>query len=181
MAKLPDMERLLARVFASCKASGRNANRSHFTVYLKEHRILLADKSITYVTVGKDAYLLEVPESLGGSVPQDYELSSSKKGFFRCWTPNIKKSLTELSQAESERESSPKSILQRLIGQLCEHHTKWRQLVSATAELDVLISLAQRPNETNALCFLVFIVSDTIFKSKIGNTQIRFFPPAGAC
>lgn len=34
---------------------------------------------ITYVTVGKEAYLLEVPESLRGSVPRDYELRSSKK------------------------------------------------------------------------------------------------------
>lgn len=34
---------------------------------------------ITYVTIGKDAYLLEVPESLRESIPQDYELRSSKK------------------------------------------------------------------------------------------------------
>lgn len=34
---------------------------------------------ITYVTVGKEVYLLEVPESLQGSVPRDYELRSSRK------------------------------------------------------------------------------------------------------
>lgn len=34
---------------------------------------------ITYVTVGKEAYLLEVPESLRGSIPHDYELRSSRK------------------------------------------------------------------------------------------------------
>ncbi|XP_062143527.1 DNA mismatch repair protein MSH6 [Alnus glutinosa] len=112
------------------------------TKHLKEQRKLLGDASITYVTVGKEAYLLEVPESLRGSIPRDYELRSSKKGFFRYWTPNIKKLVGELSQAESEKESSLKSILQRLIGHFCEHHDKWRQLVSATAELDVLISLA---------------------------------------
>lgn len=112
------------------------------TKHLKEQRKLLGDTSITYVTIGKDLYLLEVPESLRGSVPRDYELRSSKKGFFRYWTPNIKKLLGELSQAESEKESALKSILQRLIGQFCEHHNKWRQMVAATAELDALISLA---------------------------------------
>ncbi|BBH10460.1 MUTS homolog 6 [Prunus dulcis] len=115
---------------------------SHLTKYLQEQRRLLGNKSITYVTVGKDSYLLEVPESLRGSIPRDYELCSSKKGIFRYWTPNIKKSLTELSEAETGKESSLKSILHRLIGQFCEHHLKWRQLVSVTAELDVLISLA---------------------------------------
>lgn len=110
--------------------------------HLKEQRKLLGDASVTYVTVGKEAYLLELPESLRGSIPRDYELRSSKKGFFRYWTPVIKKLLGELSQAESEKEASLKSILQRLIGRFCGHHEKWRQLVSTTAQLDVLISLA---------------------------------------
>ena len=55
------------------------------------------------------------------------------QGFFRYWTPNIKKFLGELSHAESEKESKLRSILQRLISRFCEHHDKWRQLVSSTA------------------------------------------------
>ncbi|KAL5983573.1 DNA mismatch repair protein msh6 [Asimina triloba] len=110
--------------------------------HLKDQHKILGDKSIKYVTVGKDEYLLEVPETLQAKIPRDYELQSSKKGYFRYWTPKIKKYLAELSQAEDEKESKLKSILQRLIGHFCEHHTKWRQLVSATAELDVLSSLA---------------------------------------
>ncbi|MBA0674785.1 hypothetical protein Goari_016362, partial [Gossypium aridum] len=115
---------------------------SSLTKHLKEQQKLLGDSSITYVTIGKDSYLLEVPESLRGSVPRDYELCSSKKGFFRYWTPSIKKFLGELSLAESEKETAFKNILLRLIGRFCEDHNKWRQLVSTTAELDVLISLA---------------------------------------
>ncbi|KAM1267793.1 hypothetical protein FF1_000191 [Malus domestica] len=124
---------------------------SHLTKRLQEHRKLLGDKSlrtsmedksITYVTIGKDSYLLEMPESLCSCIPPDYELRSSKKGFSRYWTPDIKKSLTELSQAETDKESSLRSILQRLIGRFCEHRLKWRQMVSVTAEIDVLISLA---------------------------------------
>ena len=34
---------------------------------------------INFVTVGKETYLLEVPESLRGNIPRDYELRSSKK------------------------------------------------------------------------------------------------------
>ncbi|KAJ6680085.1 DNA MISMATCH REPAIR PROTEIN MUTS FAMILY MEMBER [Salix purpurea] len=211
LSKLPDIERLLARIFSTSEANGRNANKvvlyedaakkqlqefisalrscelvaqacsslavilenvesgqlhhlltpgkgvdveydsacekvkeveSSLARHLKEQRKLLGDTSITYVTVGKEAYLLEVPDHLRGSIPQDYELRSSKKGFYRYWTPSIKKFLVELSQAESEKELALKSILQRLIVRFCEYHDMWRQLVSATAELDVLISLA---------------------------------------
>ncbi|XP_078179988.1 MUTS homolog 6 [Carex rostrata] len=116
--------------------------QSSLTKYLKEQRKLLGDSSINYVNVGKDKYLLEVPESLGGSVPRNYTLQASKKGYFRYWTPKIKEMLQELSQAEEEKEKSLKGILQRLIQQFSENHCKWRQLVSVTAELDVLISLA---------------------------------------
>lgn len=115
---------------------------SSLNKHVKEQRKLLGDLSINYVTIGKDAYLLEVPESLSGSVPRNYELRSSKKGFFRYWNPTVKKLIGELSHAEAEKESKLKSILHRLVGRFCEHHNKWRQLVSTIAELDVLISLA---------------------------------------
>ncbi|KAF8006661.1 hypothetical protein BT93_K0846 [Corymbia citriodora subsp. variegata] len=115
---------------------------SNLMKHLKEQRKLLGETSITYVNIGKEAYLLEVPESLRGKVPPDYELRSSKKGFFRYWTPKIKKLVSELSQAESEKEAALKSILHRLIRRFCEHQDKWRQLISSTAEIDVLISLA---------------------------------------
>ena len=47
---------------------------------------------INYVTIGKDTYLLEVAESLSGSVPCEYERRSSKKvdlvglecSYFQC-------------------------------------------------------------------------------------------------
>ncbi|KAB2616323.1 DNA mismatch repair protein MSH6 [Pyrus ussuriensis x Pyrus communis] len=120
----------------------------HLAKHLQEQRKLLGDKShvlilvfreyrgrgvSTYVTVEKDSYLLEMPESLCSSIPSDYELRSSKKGFSRYWTPDIKKSLTELSLAETDKESSLKSILPRFIGRFNGHRLKWRQLVSVIA------------------------------------------------
>jgi hypothetical protein len=55
------------------------------------------------------------------------------QGVCRYWTPDIKIFLKELSHAESEKETLLKSTLQRMIGRFCEHHTQWKQLVSATA------------------------------------------------
>ncbi|OAY70755.1 DNA mismatch repair protein MSH6, partial [Ananas comosus] len=186
LSRLPDMERLVSRLFASCTEStllhhllttgkglpdispvldhfkdafdwseadctGRiiphegcdveydaacyaiREIESSLSKHLKEQRKVLGDLSINYVTVGKDTFLLEVPESLRGAVPKNYELQSSKKGYFRYWTPKIKELLSELSQAEAEKESALKGILQRLIRQFTEHHSKWRQLVSTTA------------------------------------------------
>uniref|UniRef100_A0A803M7J7 DNA mismatch repair protein n=1 Tax=Chenopodium quinoa TaxID=63459 RepID=A0A803M7J7_CHEQI len=109
--------------------------------HIVEQKKLLGISSITYVTIGKDIYLLEVPERLSGSVPKDYELRSSKKGFSRYWTPFIKKMVGELTQLQAVKESKLKCMLQDLVGHFCEHHTMWRSLVAAVAELDVLITL----------------------------------------
>ncbi|CAO2194423.1 unnamed protein product [Urochloa humidicola] len=114
--------------------------------YLKEQRKLLRPAPANYVNVGKDMYLIEVPEDLGGSVPENYELQYTKKGFYRYWTPELKELISELSKAEAVKESKLKGILQNLIQQFVEHHSEWRQLVSVVAELDVLISLAVASN-----------------------------------
>uniref|UniRef100_A0A0R0F1Q3 DNA mismatch repair protein n=1 Tax=Glycine max TaxID=3847 RepID=A0A0R0F1Q3_SOYBN len=116
---------------SACKAV--KEIESSLLKHLKEQMKLLGSTSITYVNVGKDTYLLEVPENLSKNIPRDYELRSSRKGFFRYWSPDIKVFLRELSHAESEKESLLKSTLQRLIGRFCEHHAKWKQLVSTTA------------------------------------------------
>ncbi|KAK9747622.1 hypothetical protein RND81_02G003800 [Saponaria officinalis] len=123
----------------ACKTIGEI--ESNLEKHIVEQRKAFGDKSIKHVTVGKDRYLLEVSESLSRSVPRDYELRSSKKGFNRYWSPYIKKMVVELGEAEAVKESHLKGILQDLINRFCEHHEKWRRLVSVVAELDALVSL----------------------------------------
>ncbi|KAF7138451.1 hypothetical protein RHSIM_Rhsim07G0149200 [Rhododendron simsii] len=60
-------------------------------------------------------------------------LSIKQPGFFRYWTPTIKRLIGEPSYAESEKEYELKSLLRRLVGRFCEHHSKWRQYVSSIA------------------------------------------------
>lgn len=52
----------------------------------------------------------------------------------------IKDLLSELSQAESEKESKLKSILQRLIERFCDSHIKWRQFISTVAGNSIVLT-----------------------------------------
>ncbi|CAN6558760.1 unnamed protein product [Malus baccata var. baccata] len=72
----------------------------------------------------------EIESHLAKHLQEQRKLLGDKSGFSKYWTPDIKKSLTELSLAETDKESSLKSILQRFIRRFCEH------------QIDVLISLA---------------------------------------
>ncbi|CAI0425114.1 unnamed protein product [Linum tenue] len=148
LSRLPDMERLLTRMFSCSEANGRNANKNAFDWVEANNsgRIIphegadmdydCACKKVKDIESSLKKELKEQRKVLGDASVRTLQ------GFYRYWTPNIKKLLVDLSQTQSEKESKLRSILQRLIGQFCEHHTKWRQLVSTIAELDVLISLA---------------------------------------
>ncbi|GJR83688.1 DNA mismatch repair protein MSH6 [Tanacetum coccineum] len=137
----------------------------NLTKHLKEQRKLIGDSSVNYVSIGKDSYLLEVPESLCGNLPSDYELQSSKKGFSRYWTPTIKKYIRELLEAKSEKESKLKSIMHRLIRRFCEHHISWRQLVSIAAGVYLCCTL----NE-----FMKIFVS--VFAVLVNSLTASYFP-----
>lgn len=114
--------------------------------HLEMQRKYFGSDMINYVTVGKEHYQIEIPESLLAKVPQDYEARSSRKGFRRFWTPKIKQLLQDLADAQGQREASLRGILQGLIRQFCEHHSIWHGIVNVVAEMDVLISLALASN-----------------------------------
>ncbi|KAH9320155.1 hypothetical protein KI387_021924, partial [Taxus chinensis] len=112
-----------------------------FAKHLEMQQMLFGSE-ISYVTVGKEQYQLEIPESMLAKVPQEYEARSSRKGYRRFWTPKVKELLQELSDSQAQREASLRGILQGLVMKFCEHHHIWRDLVNVVAEMDVLVSLA---------------------------------------
>lgn len=114
--------------------------------HLEMQRKFFGSDMINYVTVGKEQYQIEIPESMLAKVPQEYEARSSRKGFRRFWTPKVKQLLQDLTDAQAQREASLRGILQGLIRQFCEHHIIWQGLVNVVAEMDVLISLALASN-----------------------------------
>ena len=67
---------------------------------------------INYWGTAKNRYQLEVPEEvLSNKSLDDYELQSSKKGFKRFWTDEIKEYLAEMINAEERRDAALKDSM----------------------------------------------------------------------
>eukprot|EP00898_Chlorokybus_atmophyticus_P000955 jgi/Chlat1/1860/Chrsp141S02178 len=113
---------------------------SELETYLKQQRKALRSE-VTYQTVGKDIYLLEVPDKV--KVPANFELRSHKKGYRRFYTPELIELVAEFTQAQEQREAALKGIYQALVVKFCSHSASWTRLVQSMAELDCLGSLAQ--------------------------------------
>ena len=107
-----------------------------------------AGTRVKYVTVHKDAYQIEVPESAFGAVPAEYQLASQKKGSGK--QPAVKRYVTdetvkcakELEAAEEKKQEALTSILRNLLLTFCDGYRLWNSAVDAAAELDCLISLS---------------------------------------
>lgn len=61
---------------------------------------------------GKNRFQLEIPDTV--RVPDDYEVTSSKKGFKRYWTEEVKDFLARTTNAEDRRDAALKDIMRRI-------------------------------------------------------------------
>ncbi|KAH9551678.1 hypothetical protein CY35_09G025900 [Sphagnum magellanicum] len=111
--------------------------------YLEQQRKHFNNSSeIVYLTVGKDTYQMEVPDRFLDKVPADFEVRSSRKGFRRYWSPQIKELVQELATGHEHRELALRGILLRLVQKFCKNYPIWLSAVQAVAEVDVLVSIA---------------------------------------
>ncbi|CEM12621.1 unnamed protein product [Vitrella brassicaformis CCMP3155] len=89
----------------------------------------------------KHRYEVEVPEK---SVDrQSVDVTSSKKGYVRFHTPEIKRLIGELEDEEESLKNSYYPFLQRLFREFYEAYDFYCAAVRITAEIDCLISLAK--------------------------------------
>lgn len=120
--------------------------KAKLEAYLKEQKEYFKNQCIAFVTVGKDRFQLEIPDSLQKKVPPEYSVESQRKGFRRYSTPIVKQLLADLVLEEEHREAALNNILQGLLARFGENYSLWLFVVQSIAELDALISLMLASN-----------------------------------
>ncbi|RNA39510.1 DNA mismatch repair Msh6 isoform X2 [Brachionus plicatilis] len=110
--------------------------------YLKEQKREFGC-SLNYFGSNKNRYQLEIPEHKCKNLPDDFELTSSKKGFKRYWNSNLKEMISKLTQAEERREKALRDTMKCLFKKFDNHFNVWSRAVQCLAILDVLVSMTQ--------------------------------------
>ncbi|KAL3892164.1 hypothetical protein ACJMK2_004398 [Sinanodonta woodiana] len=110
--------------------------------YLEQQRNRLACKSIVYWGTAKNRYQMEIPELAWKRVPDEYDLTSSKKGWKRYKTAEIEKLFAKMMDAEERKDASLKDVMRRIFHTFDERYKKWNATVQCLAVLDVLLSMA---------------------------------------
>ena len=85
-----------------------------FEKFLSQKKKEIGCSTICYFGSAKNRYQLEIPEAKCKNLSDDYELSSSRKGFKRFWTEETKELLAQLTDAEDRKEQALRNTLKCL-------------------------------------------------------------------
>ncbi|XP_030829946.1 DNA mismatch repair protein Msh6 [Strongylocentrotus purpuratus] len=112
--------------------------------YLDKQKKRLGCRNIVYWGTAKNRFQMEIPESaLSRHIPEEYELTSSKKGFKRYWSPTIQNLLADTMNAEDRRDAALKDSMRRVFHKFDEHYKSWDAAIQCLSVLDVLMCLAE--------------------------------------
>lgn len=110
--------------------------------YLDRQKKRLGCKNLSYWGTGRNRYQLEVPDSISErSVPEEYEVRSTKKGWKRYSTKEIEKLFSELQSWEDKRDAALKDCMRRLFYNFDKNYKDWQTAVECMAVLGKKIQL----------------------------------------
>ncbi|TRY55075.1 hypothetical protein DNTS_020796 [Danionella cerebrum] len=112
--------------------------------YLDRQKKRLGCKNLSYWGTGRNRYQLEVPDSVSErTLPEEYEVRSTKKGWKRYSTKEIERLFSELQSWEDKRDAALKDCMRRLFYNFDMNYKDWLRAVECMAVLDVLMSMSR--------------------------------------
>lgn len=129
---------------------------------------------INYFGTSRNRYQLEIPEAKCKNLPDDFELTSSKKGFKRYWTDEIKDLIAQLTNAEERRESALKETMKCLFKNFDKHYNVWNRAVQCLSILDVLVCLTNYVrNSEHEMCRPEIVMLDETTNKQLPFIDIK--------
>ncbi|KAA0718310.1 DNA mismatch repair protein [Triplophysa tibetana] len=112
--------------------------------FLDRQKKRLGCKTLSYWGTGRNRYQLEVPDSISEkSIPMEYEVRSTKKGWKRYSTKDIERLFSDLQSWEDKRDAALKDCMRRLFYNFDKNYKDWQTAVECMAVLDVLLSMSR--------------------------------------
>lgn len=116
--------------------AGIRTCEGELTDYLDRQKKRLGCKKMAYWGTGRNRYQMEVPDSVSErSIPQEYEVKSTKKGWKRYITKETERLFSELQGFEEKRDAALKDCMRRLFYNFDKNYKDWKTAVECMAVL----------------------------------------------
>lgn len=104
--------------------------------YLGRQKKRLGCKNLSYWGTGRNRYQMEVPDSVSDrSIPEEFEVRSTKKGWKRYSTKEIEHMFSELQSWEDKRDASLKDCMRKLFYNFDKNYRDWQTAVECMSVL----------------------------------------------
>lgn len=104
--------------------------------YLVRQKKRLGCKNLSYWGTGRNRYQMEVPDSVSErSIPEEFEVRSTKKGWKRYSTKEIEHMFSELQGWEDKRDASLKDCMRKLFYNFDKNYRDWQTAVECMSVL----------------------------------------------
>lgn len=104
--------------------------------YLVRQKKRLGCQNLSYWGTGRNRYQMEVPDSVSErSIPEEFEVKSTKKGWKRYSTKEIEHMFSELQSWEDKRDAALKDCMRRLFYNFDKNYRDWQTAVECTSVL----------------------------------------------
>ncbi|CAF1298843.1 unnamed protein product [Adineta ricciae] len=127
-------------------------NEKALNEYLNKQKKFLKNHDIKFVHVQKIRYAMEIPESACRNLDDDYELMSSRKGFKRYYTSELRELIDALTESEKKKELALKDTTSSLFRHFDGHHDTFQRVLNCLSALDVLLSFVAYSQSYSDMC-----------------------------
>lgn len=104
--------------------------------YLVRQKKRLGCKNLSYWGTGRNRYQMEVPDSVSErSIPEEFEVRSTKKGWKRYSTKEIEHMFSEMQSWEDKRDAALKDCMRRLFYNFDKNYRDWQTAVECMSVL----------------------------------------------
>jgi DNA mismatch repair protein MSH6 len=127
-------------------------NEKALNDYLNKQKKMLKNHDMKFVHIQKVRYALEIPENACRNFDDDYELMSSRKGFKRYYTSELRELIEQLTESEKKKESALKDTTSSLFRHFDSHHEIFQRVLYCLSTLDILLSFVAYSESYSNMC-----------------------------
>lgn len=139
--------------------------------HLKEYKKQYKSLEICYKDSGKEIYLIEMPNKLSKSIPNDWQQMGATNKVKRYWSPEVRVLVQELLEQRELHKLVCENLKSSIYKKFDLNYNTWKQVIETAGSVDCLLALTRASDNIGyPSCRPEFIESNT---GELNFTELR--------
>lgn len=123
--------------------SKMQALESQLEVHLKDYKKKFKSLEICYKDSGKEIYLIEMPNKLSKSIPNDWQQMGATNKVKRYWSPEVRTLVQELLEQRELHKLVCENLKSSIYKKFDMNYDTWNKVIKTVGAIDCLLALTK--------------------------------------